>query len=226
MAIRYYDDAIIKKLLRWIPENQGLRVLKPDETKRLFELMADDSGDKPIKLPFIALSRNTELELLSNIKQNRSFDGLWLNNNKYDPSTGGYKLESGQTVLFNVIPILPQYQLDIYTKKEEEADELLRNILFKLINNPAIYITIPYNNNDIKHIANIRVLPSVSDNSGINERMFSGQFYRYTLQLEIHDAFFFSIPYKNNWRIGETALEVSEKIEDAGEIEEVYKLEK
>jgi len=226
MALRYYDDAVIKKLLRWIPENQGLRVLKPDESKRLFEIIADDTGDKPFKLPFIALSRNTDIELLSNIKQNRSFDGLRLNNNTYDPQTGGYKLEDGSTILFNIIPVLPQYQLDIYTKTEEEADELLRNILFKLINNPAIYISIPYNGNNIMHIANIRVLPNVSDNSGINERIFSGQFYRWTLQLEIHDAFFFSVPYKPNWRIGETALEVSSKIDADGEIEEVYKFEK
>ena len=38
MAIRYYDDALIYKLKKWIPENTNLRVLKPDESKRLFEL--------------------------------------------------------------------------------------------------------------------------------------------------------------------------------------------
>lgn len=223
MALRYYDDAIIKKLKKWLPENQSLRVLKPDETARLFEIIADDTNDKPFKLPFIALSRNNDFELLSNIKQNRSFDGLRLNNNKYDPETGGYKLEDGSTLLFNVIPVLPQYQLDIYTKKEEEADELLRNILFKLINNPAIYISIPYNNKEIMHIANIRVLSNVADNSGINQRLFSGQFYRWTIQLEIHDAFLFSVPYKPNWKIGETALEVSQSIDVSGEIEEISK---
>jgi len=221
MAIRYYDDAIIKKLLRWVPENQGLRVLKPDETKRLFEIIADDTNDKPIRLPFIALSRNTDIELLSNIKQNKSFDGLWLNNNKLDLNNRVIE-ESSSTTIFNVIPILPQYQLDIYTKTYEEADELLRNILFKLINNPAIYISIPYNGQNITHIANIRVLSGLADNSGINERIFSGQFTRWTIQLEIHDAFLFSIPYRNNWRIGESALEVSEKMDLDGEIEVAY----
>ena len=218
MAIRYYDDAIVQKLQRWLPEYINLRILKPDETKRLIELIADDTKDKPVKMPFIALSRNTSFELLSNIKQPKSYDGLWLNNNRITVS--GTQIEDGAgTAMFNAIPILPQYQIDIYTKTYEEGDELLRNVLFKLINNPAIYITIPYNNQNIKHIANIRVLTSITDNSGINERLFSGQFTRWTIQLEIHDAFLFSIPYKTNWHIGGVGFEVSNNINEPGDQE-------
>ena len=76
MAVRYYDDALIYKLKKWIPENTNLRVLKPDESKRLFELTAEDTKDKPLTLPFIALSRNPDLELSLNIKNSRSYDGL------------------------------------------------------------------------------------------------------------------------------------------------------
>lgn len=57
MAARYYYDILIAKLKRWIPDNSNLRVLKPDETKRLFETVADDTNDKPFQLPIIALSR-------------------------------------------------------------------------------------------------------------------------------------------------------------------------
>jgi hypothetical protein len=78
----------------------------------------------------------------------------------------------------NVIPIKLVYQLDIYTKTYEEGDEYLRNFLFKLINNPVIKIAIPYNGVEIEHIANIRVLDTVSDTSAISERIFSGQFTR------------------------------------------------
>jgi len=58
MSIRFYDDAIVEKLSKWIPDNTKMRILKPNESKRLFELLAVDSGDKKIKLPLIALSRN------------------------------------------------------------------------------------------------------------------------------------------------------------------------
>ena len=189
MAIRYYDDILVAKLRKWIPEESNLRVLKPDETKRLFELTAADTNDAAFKLPLVALSRNNDIELLLNIKNPKSFDGL--------------KIESTEdvTAQFNVIPIEINYQLDIYTKTYEEGDEYLRNFLFKLINNPVIKIEIPYNNAHIEHIANIRVLSTVSDTSAISERIFSGQFTRWTIQLEIQDAFLFSIPYKRNWKL-------------------------
>ena len=214
MAVRYYDDAIIQKLQRWIPEESNLRILKPDESKRLFELTANDNNDRPITLPLIALSRSNDIELLSNIKQSRSFDGLRI-------------AKKGDGVAqFNVIPIKLLYQLDIYTKYEEECEEYLRNLLFKLINNPVIKIEIPYNNAEIEHIANIRVLNNVSDTSSTSERLFSGQFTRWSIQLEIQDAFLFSIPYKPTWKIIEVDLEPSNKINGPGEEEFVYRFSK
>lgn len=207
MAVRYYDDAIIQKLQTWVPEASNLRVLKPDESKRLFELTANDDNDQPLQLPFIALSRNSDIELLLNIKGPRSFDGLRLIGDR------------DSTAELNVIPIKVEYRLDIYTKRTDEADEYLRNFLFKLINNPVIKIEIPYNSESIKtyadqigvvphieHIANIRVLNTISDTSGISERIFSGQFSRWTINLEIQDAFLFSIPYRRNWVINGVEL--------------------
>lgn len=198
MALRYYDDAIIYKLKKWIPDDSNLRILRPDETKRLFEVIADDKNDQRFKLPFIALSRQTDIELLSNIKQSKSFDGLKI----FGDTT--------QTAQMDVIPVKMQYQLDIYTKKYDEGDEYLRNFLFKLINNPTIFIEIPYNGAEIHHIANIRVLEQISDNSSIQERLFSGQFTRWTIQFELQDAFLFSIPYKKNWKIMGVELDVLE----------------
>lgn len=189
MALRYYDDIVAAKIKYWMPDNNTLRVLKPDETRRLFETYADDKKDRPVQLPLIALSRSPDLELLLNIKNPRSFDGL--------------KLEQTQknTRQLNVIPVKLLYQMDIYTKTFEEADEYLRQYLFKLINNPKIHIDIPYNNTAYSHVAYIRVLSNVADTSNISERLFSGQFTRWTIQFEIQDAFLFSIPYRNNWTL-------------------------
>lgn len=203
MACRYYDDLIVEKLKRWLPESTDLRVLKPNETKRLFELSAEDTKDAPLKLPVLAVSRNPDIELLSTVKSPKSYDGIRLTTQNANSSL---KLANGQpvpltTALFNVIPIKLNYQLDIYTKTVEEGDEYLRNFLFKLINNPVIKVLIPYNEFNLEHVANIRVLNQVSDTSAITERVFSGQFTRWTIQLEIQDAFFFSIPYKRNWAL-------------------------
>jgi len=225
MAVRYYDDAIIQKLQTWLPEDSNLRVLKPDETKRMFSLYAEDKKDAAIKLPLIALSRNNDIELLSSIKQLKSYNGLKL---------VGVPEKTDNTALLNVIPIKLTYQLDIYTKYADEGDEHLRNFLFKLINNPVITIEIPYNEKNLKqidstahieHVANIRVLNSVSDTSAISERLFSGEFTRWTIQLEIQDAFLFSIPYKRNWRINGAILETAEDLKGTGAVEEEVEFE-
>jgi len=189
MALEYYDDAIIAKLKKWMPTNLQLRILKPNETKRLFETMADDSGDKNVKLPLIALSKNNDIELLLNVKAPRSFDGFKISQTE------------AETVQMNVIPIKLQYQMDIFTKTYEESTEYLRQFLFKLINNPVIKIGVPYNDQHIEQIANIRILNTVSDTSDIPQRLFTGQFTRWTIQMEIQDAFLYDIPYRRNWRI-------------------------
>ena len=189
MALEYYDDAIAAKLEKWTPSDLKLRILKPEDTKRLFETIADDQKDKNIKLPFIALSRNNDIELLLNVKNPRSYDGL--------------KIEQTpeKTAQLNVIPVRLQYQIDIYTKTYHESDEYVRQYLFKLINNPVIKIVIPYNGKDFEQIANIRVLSTISDTSDIPQRLFTGQFTRWTIQLEIQDAFLYNIPYRKNWKI-------------------------
>jgi hypothetical protein len=214
MACRYYDDILTIKLHKWLPDSSNLRVLGPSETKRLFELSADERKDAPLQLPIIALHRHKDIELLSNVKSPKSYDGL-----KILSTPEG-------TLQFNVLPIKLMYDLVIYTKTEEEVDEYVRSFLFKLINNPVIKVKIPYNGADIEHIANIRVLSNISDTSDITERIFTGQFHCWTIQLEIQDAFLFSLPYRQNWQLCindaedyvqiDSCLELSDKISQTG----------
>jgi hypothetical protein len=56
MAINYYDEAITQKIKNWLADSSKLRVLSPDETNRLIQMNAEDSGDEPLKLPLIAIS--------------------------------------------------------------------------------------------------------------------------------------------------------------------------
>jgi hypothetical protein len=204
MAIGYYDDAVTQKIKGWLADSSKLRVLAPEESNRLIQLNAEDSNDEPLKLPLIAISRNKDLEIESTIKQNKSFDGLII----------GKDESRATTVHLNVIPIKTTYQLDIYTKKRIEGDEYVRQYLFKLINNPQIIIEIPYNNYVVKHTANLRVLNTVSDTSDIPTHIFAGQFYKWTIQLELHDGFLFSIPQKAGWRVLSADVQPDESIYD------------
>ena len=204
MAIGYYDDAVTEKIKGWLADSSKLRVLAPEESNRLIQLNAEDKNDAPLTLPLIAISRNKDIEIESTIKQNKSFDGFIIDRNE----------QTAETVHLNVIPIKTTYQLDIYTKKRIECDEYVRQYLFKLINNPQIVIEIPYNNYVIEHTANLRVLNTVSDTSDIPTHVFSGQFYKWTIQLELQDGFLFSLPQKKNWRFIGYEVNVADKIVD------------
>jgi hypothetical protein len=215
MAISYYDEAVTQKIKNWLADSSKLRVLSPDESNRLIQLKADDSGDKPFKLPLIAISRNKDIEIESAIKQNKSFDGLIIDKDK----------STAATVHLNVIPIKTTYQIDIYTKKRIEADEYVRQYLFKLINNPQIIVEIPYNNYIIRHTANLRVLNTVSDTSDISSHIFPGQFYKWTIQLELHDGFLFSIPQKQGWKLVGLEVTAADKIVDPAYEELLFEYE-
>lgn len=212
MAISYYDEAITQKIKGWLADSSKLRVLSPDESSRLLQLQAEDSNDEPLKLPLIAISRNKDIEIESAIKQNKSFDGLVI----------GKDTTNNTTIHLNVIPVKTTYQLDIYTKKRIEADEYVRQYLFKLINNPQIIIEIPYNNYIVRHTANLRVLDTVSDTSDIPTHVFPGQFYKWTIQLELQDGFLFSIPTKRNWKFIGIEVSTVDKISDPTEEEILF----
>ena len=218
MAISYYDEAITQKIKNWLADSSKLRVLSPDESSRLIQLAADDSKDKPLKLPLIAISRNKDIELESAIKQNKSFDGFILDQDE----------DTATTVHMNVIQIKTTYQIDIYTKKRIEADEYVRQYLFKLINNPQIIIEVPYPHRDncvLRHTANLRVLNTISDTSDIPTHIFAGQFYKWTIQLELQDGFLFSIPQKGGWKIVGIEVTAADRIVDPPNEEILFEYE-
>ena len=215
MAISYYDEAVTQKIRDWLADSSQLRVLAPDESNRLIQLKADESNDQPLQLPLLAISRNRDLEIESTIKQNKSFDGLVIKTDNINATT----------IHLNVIPIKTTYQLDIYTKKRIEGDEYVRQYLFKLINNPQIVIEIPYNNYIIRHTANLRVLGTISDTSDISTHIFPGQFYKWTIQLELHDGFLFSLPQRQPWRICGIEVEAAERISDPVDRETLFEYE-
>lgn len=193
MGIRLYDEAVANKINSWLPKskNRTIQVLKPDEVERLYQIEADETNDSPLQLPLIAISRESQINLLQKTMVPMSFDGLMLE------SDGSHTLE------LNAIPISLTYQLDIYTRRFDEGDELLREFIFKLINNPQIVIDLPYNNQHLKHVATLQMQASVEDTSAITERLFSGQFTRWTLRFDIVGAYLFSIPYVDNVKIGD-----------------------
>ncbi len=186
MAIRFYDQAVYDKISHWV-KDPNMRILKPDETSRQFQMWSDMQNDKPLTLPLITLSRDNNIEIISTTKKALSYDGAHVAAN------------TGKSEILNAIPIKLSYQLDIYTKYFAEADEYARNFIFNIINYPKISIEIPYNQAKIQHNSTILLETTVSDNSDISERLISGQFTRMSLRFIVDDAYLFSVPFMGNW---------------------------
>ena len=185
MSIKLYDDALFAKFNKWVANTPTI-LTGVNETKRLFEAVIDKNNDKPIQLPLIALSRPGGYSILIKNKRPLSHMGATavLNEKR------GAKL--------NIVPISISYQIDIYCRYLEEADEYARNLVFNIINYPKLEVNIPYENQGLTHISNIRINSDVEDNSDIPERLIPGQFTRLTMTIEIDDAYLFDLRIKDN----------------------------
>ena len=197
MAVRFYDEAFLKKLKNWVLDDK-VKITGVDETQRLFEYTADTTNDKPISLPLIALRRLNPITILNPNKRSLTYDGPRLQSSK-ELSTQ-----------INAVPIEIDYQIDIYTRYMDECDEYVRNFVFNIINYPKLEIVVPYNGADYLQISNIRLKPELNDNSDIPERLVAGQFTRFSIGITVDDAWLFSVPVRRNIEI-EQELEVTLK---------------
>lgn len=193
MSIRYYDEALTSKIKNALMTNDSIMVLSPEESEELFSIKADNSHDKPLKLPFISIIRKKDVNILNSNKKPLSFDGVRLK--LIDKN--GEQVKGDKALKLNAIPIKIEYQLDIYTKRMYEADEFSREFLFYFVNNPNVTIEFQYNGIKTKHTSTVRVEQTLIDNSDIPQKLYKDQFYRFSLNLYIDDAYYFSIPSMN-----------------------------
>lgn len=197
MSIRYYDEALVDKIKRWV-KDPNLQIIKPEESTRLFEMVADENKDQPLSLPLISISRDRSIEIINTQKQIKTFQGF----NQSD--------KESINIPANVIPINVGYQIDIYTKGMIEADEYVRNFVFNFINYPRMKINIPYNNLNVEHVVDLHLDSNIADNSDIKEHLFSDEFVRFTLKINLEGAYLFSLP-KNQMATWASEEEVDEE---------------
>lgn len=188
MSVYLYDEAFVEKLRSWT-KNTKVQVFSPDDTRRLFEVVADTTGDEPIQLPIICLRRKPGINVQNINKRPLTFNGMVINGS------------DTKSVQLNAIPFEVSYQLDIYTRYFKEADEYLRNLTFNIINYPKLTITIPYEGENFEHNGFIRMSSDIEDNSSVPERLINGQFTRFTFNVNIDDAYLWNVKERDNLRI-------------------------
>jgi hypothetical protein len=95
--------------------------------------MADETGDKPVKLPILSISRPGGYDIQNGNKKRLTYDGMM------------YDATETRSVTLNAIPIGITYQIDVWTRYFKEADAFMRNLIFNIINFPMLKVVIPYN---------------------------------------------------------------------------------
>ena len=186
MSATLYDKALLEKIQKWV-KDPNMTITGPEESNRLFSSIIDKSNDSPIELPLIALKRKSSMEILNVNRKPTTHDG-W--KTAYSMK-GSYatqpesEFDKPRITQLNVIPIRLSYQLDIYTRHYEEAEEYVRDFIFKLINFPDVTITVPYNDCNMQQTAFIDLATDVEDNSDIPERLIAGQFTRKSISFSI-----------------------------------------
>ena len=89
------------------------------------------------------------------------------------------------------------YQVDVYARKAEEADILMRNLVFNIVNYPAMEISIP--DADLNHTARISLASStITDNSNMPERFFEGNMTVLSAIVAIDDAYLWDVRQHRN----------------------------
>ena len=187
MGAYLYDEALVAKVKNWT-ENTDIHLYGPNEYRRLIEVIADETKDRPIELPILSISREDGYEILNPQKQPLTYDGLTLSAHKE------------KSLILNAIPISLKYKIDVLSRYEKEADAYMRNLIFNIINFPTLSITIPYNSDsakDIVHNSFIRIVTDVANTSD-QGRLSIGQFTRLTIGISIDDAYLWDTRVRDN----------------------------
>ena len=188
MSVELYDKAFVDKLRKWTKDTD-VSVLTPSETRQMMAIIADKTNDSPIKLPLISLKRPGGFTVLQTGSRPLNKVGMKLFANK----------DMGKRL--RAIPISIPYQIDIYTRYQDEADEFTRNIVYNIINSPRLDVVIPYQDENYVHNSNIFMSGEVENTSDIPERLVSGQFTRMSIQIIVDDAYLFDVQHTQTKKV-------------------------
>lgn len=206
MSTFLYDEALVKKFKLWTQSTE-IKIYGPNETSRMFEVMADEDDDKPIKLPIIQIERDRGFEIINDgtTKRPLSYDGKVFNSD----------IRYGDTL--NAIPISIAYQINVYARYAKEADILIRNLIFNVINYPSFDIIVPKvvvdrggENKDFIHTSRMAFASAtIQDNSNERERFIEGNYTKLSFLIQIDDAYLWDL---REHRTAETEIRIDDRI--------------
>ena len=195
MSVHRYDKAIVEHF-REIFDDERIHILPVEQAIRFTaQLQKDD-----VRFPLISTTRLGYSIRLSDV----NFFGL---------HSGGYqnRNEDGTNTFAQVIPIRINYQMDIFTVDKITGDELVRELIFHIMQNPTLTVDVPYNLN-MEHKFNLFLESDIVDNSDTIEHVDKGVKFRNTLTFYTDDAYLFASREQLHGNVtGRVATKISRK---------------
>lgn len=175
MSVHRYDKAIIDHF-REVLDDERIHILPVEQAIRFTAQLRKDD----VRFPLISTNRLGYSLRLS--------DG-----NFYGLRNGAYqnRNDDGTNTFAQVIPIRINYQMDIFTVDKITGDELTRELIFHIMQNPTLTVDIPYQLN-MSHKFNIFLDSDIVDNSDTIENVNTGVKFRNTLTFYTDDAYLFA----------------------------------
>lgn len=175
MSVHRYDKAIVQHF-RDILEDDRIHILPVEQAIRFTaQLQKDD-----VKFPLISTTRLGYSIRLSDV-------------NFFALHSGGYQSrnDDGTNTFEQVIPIRINYQMDIFTVDKITGDELVRELVFHIMQHPTLSVEVPYQLNAQRYF-NIFLESDIVDNSDTIEHVDKGVKFRNTLTFYTDDAYLFA----------------------------------
>lgn len=175
MSVGLYDKAIIDHF-REIFDDERIHILPVEHAIRFTaQLQKDD-----VKFPLISTTRLNYSIRTSDVNFHALRQGGYQNRNS-----------NGTNMFAQIIPIRINYQMDIFTVDKTTGDELVRELVFHIMQNPTLMVDVPYKLN-MEHNFNIFLDSDIVDNSDTIEHLDKGVRFRNTLTFYTDDAYLFA----------------------------------
>lgn len=175
MSVGLYDKAIINHF-REILDDERIHILPVEHAIRFTaQLQKDD-----VRFPLISTTRLNYSIRTTDVNFHALRQGGYQNRNS-----------NGTNTFAQIIPIRINYQMDIFTVDKTTGDELVRELVFHIMQNPTLVVDVPYKLN-MEHNFNIFLDSDIVDNSDTIEHLDKGVKFRNTLTFYTDDAYLFA----------------------------------
>lgn len=167
-----YDNAIADDLSKSLDDS--IRIVKVVDSTLLTEIVAQASNDH-IDYPLVGITRNADTPVdKTRLNFTRLHKGVA---QVIDNETNNIYKEK-------VLPIELKYTLTILATNTADADELLRELLFKFTDMYFLKIRLPYEDNRVLRFG-IKIDPNsdISRKSGVAEALHEGKLYEVMIPL-------------------------------------------